>query len=672
MFLKRYSKLFKKNNRHDPFCAQADGIKDVKIGSAHRFDWAEDVYMPDAGKKETIGRNFSFKRLFLIKGFLLFFILVLFLRIAWLQIARGEYYYSMAEGNRIRIERIEPRRGVIYDTNFKPLVRNTANFMLYFVPVDLPDDSEKFTDLIFQVSRIITEKTSDDLIEKLSYIDRDSLEAYQPLFIADNIEYEKAMELYLKAANWPGVILANKTRREYLGYVIPGQSDDDAREACCVSLSHIIGYTGKINDQELKQFGNEYSPIDYIGKMGIEYFWENELKGESGKKQIEVDAIGKEKKILGQISAMNGNNLLLSLDVSQQNKLEEILIKHLNKLNSTRAAGIIMNPDSGEILSMVSIPSYNNNNFAIGISQEDYNLLISHPDNPLFNRAISGEYPSGSTIKPVMAAAALQEGVISENTKIRSVGGITIGQWNFPDWRAGGHGLVEVKRAIAESVNTFFYYIGGGYEEFTGLGVDKILKYGELFGLNSQTGVDLAGEASGFLPSRAWKEEVKGENWYIGDTYHLAIGQGDLLVTPLQVAMFTSVFANGGDLYRPHFVKQILSSEDKMLKEVLSEPVRKNFIDAYNIYVVREGLRQGVTSGSSRRLQSVPVEVAGKTGTAQWSSKEETHAWFTGFAPYKNPELVITILIEKGGEGSDTAVPIVEDYLKWYFEEYKK
>ena len=632
--------------------------------------------MPDSGgKSETIGRNFNFKRLPVIGVFSLAFILLLFSRIFWLQIVKGDYYRSMAEGNRIRIERVEPKRGIIYDRNKKPLVRNTANFMLYFVPADLPRGKEDLNKIILAVSRILGDKTEVELFEKLSPVDKDSIAAYEPLFIEDNIEYEKALNLYLKADNWPGVILTNKTRREYLSYELPPKSDkneDDTRNSCCISLSHVMGYTGKINNKELKKFGDEYLPIDYIGKMGIEYFWENELKGKSGKKKIEVDAIGKEKKILGQVDAVDGHNLVISLDINQQNKLEEILIRHLRNLNLDRAAAIVMDPDSGEILAMVSLPAYNNNYFAAGISQSDYDILINHPDKPLFNRAISGEYPSGSTIKPVIAAAALQEGIITENTTVLSTGGIKIGQWNFPDWRAGGHGIVSVRRAIAQSVNTFFYYIGGGYKDFKGLGVDKIVKYGELFGLNSQTGVDLAGEASGFLPSKEWKEKVKGEKWYIGDTYHLAIGQGDLLVTPLQVAAFTAVFANGGSLYRPHFVKEILSGNDEVLKEILNEPVRENFIGPYNINIVRQGLRQGVTSGSSRRLQSVSVAVAGKTGTAQWSSKNPPHAWFTGFAPYDNPELVITILVEQGGEGSDTSVPIAEDYLKWYFGEYRK
>ena len=347
----------------------------------------------------------------------------------------------------------------------------------------------------------------------------------------------------------------------------------------------------------------------------------------------------------------------------------EFLIK---KIDATKASAIVMNPQNGEILSMISLPAYDNNVFARGISQKEYSALISQSDNPLFNRSVSGEYPSGSTIKPVISVAALQEGIITEHTSFLSVGGLRIGKWFFPDWLAGGHGKTNVRKAIAQSVNTFFYYIGGGYENFRGLGVDKIVKYGHLFGLGTQLGVDLAGEASGFLPTREWKEEYKNEPWYIGDTYHLAIGQGDLLVTPLQVAVFTSVFANSGKLYRLHFIKEILTGDDETIRILENEPIRKDFIDSYNIYVVRQGMRQTVTLGSARSMQTVPVEVAGKTGTAQWSTKHENHAWFTGFAPYDNPELVITVLVEEGGEGSSVAVPIAKEFLEWYFGEYKK
>ncbi len=286
---------------------------------------------------------------------------------------------------------------------------------------------------------------------------------------------------------------------------------------------------------------------------------------------------------------------------------------------------------------------------------------------PLFNRSISGEYPSGSTVKIVVATAALEEKVISENTTVVSTGGLHIGAWTFPDWKPGGHGVVDVRKAIANSVNTFFYYVGGGYNDFVGLGVDRLEKYFKLFGLNEKTGIDLAGERAGFVPSAAWKKEVKGETWYIGDTYHLAIGQGDLTVTPLQVANYTAAVANGGTLYSPRLVKAILDDKNQLIKEVSTKIIRSNLADPNNLRIVREGMRETVTAGSARSLQTVPVPVAGKTGTAQWSSKKYPHAWFAGFAPYDNPQIAIVVLVEEGREGSSVATPIAKEILTWYF-----
>ncbi|MCK4540329.1 penicillin-binding protein 2 [Candidatus Parcubacteria bacterium] len=664
----------KKNKTINPFTIQSGRFKDGQINKFNKSSWFEDVFIFDKKEREMVGNSFNPGKLKILSAFFIFLLLFLLGKSAWLQIVKGDYYYSVAEGNRVRIERIEPKRGVIYDRFGRPLVRNRANFMLYFIPADISKD-EKERNLIFnKLGLILEDLSASDLSAKYNSVSQKSLdpqkslEAYQPLFVVDNIGYEKAMKLYLLSDFWPGIVLSNRTNRDYLVYGLENESE---QADYFLSMSHIMGYTGKINKTELEQFGEEYLAIDYIGKMGIEYFWENELKGKSGRKQIEVDALGKQKKIIGIVEPEDGNNLVLSLDVMAQIKLEEILNKHLKELNLAKASAIVMDPENGEILSMVSLPAYNNNAFARGISHEEYNVLVNHPYNPLFNRSISGEYPSGSTIKPLISAAALEEGIISEHTSFLSVGGLRIGEWFFPDWLAGGHGRTNVRKAIAQSVNTFFYYIGGGYEDFRGLGVDRIVEYGRLFGLGAQMGIDLAGESSGFLPTREWKENYKNEPWYIGDTYHLAIGQGDLLVTPLQVAVFTSVFANSGKLYRPHFIKEILSSDDKVIRISENEPVRKDFIDPYNIHVVRQGMRQTVTSGSARSMQTVPVEVAGKTGTAQWSSKHETHAWFTGFAPYDNPELVITVLIEQGGEGSSVAVPIAKEFLQWYFGEYK-
>ena len=651
--------MIKKNNltTKDPFVIQEGGNKYNYLKNGYRLDWTQQVFLPIGSEKETIGRNFNFSNLPKISFVLMFFLLIILFRVAWLQIINGKYYYDLAEGNRIRIERIEPKRGVIYDKENNPIVRNTANFLLYFIPADLPKNEQEKENITKRVSQILGILSPIDIKNTLDKIKIGSLESYQPLFIIDNIEYEKAMLLYLESDKMPGVYLTNKTRREY--------------NLSSLSLSHILGYTGKISENELAKAGSDYSLIDYIGKTGIENFWENELKGMYGKKQIEVDALGKEKKIINQIIGKDGHNLVLSLDINLQKKLEESIINELKKLKLTKACAIAMNPNNGEILAMVSLPSYNNNAFAKGISQKEYEEIINHPDHPLFNRCISGEYPPGSTIKPIMVVAGLEEKIINENTSFLSKGGLRVGEWFFPDWKAGGHGTTNARKAIAESINTFFYYLGGGFDNFVGLGVDRIVKYCKLFGLGKQTGIDLINESRGFLPSKEWKEAVKGERWYIGDTYHLSIGQGDISVTPLQVANYTAVFANNGSLYRPHFVNQILAGDDKIISQVDNKPVKSNFISKENLTIVREGMRQTVLAGSARSLQSAPVAVAGKTGTAQWANNKPAHAWFTGFAPYDNPQIVITILIEQGGEGSSVAVPIANDVLSWYFSQKK-
>lgn len=658
--MKIFSKFYKKNTYRntDPFSIKEGSFKDGLLKeSSFKKMWTEDTFDPAIGTKETIGRSFNFKKLYFVSFLLIFFISILFARTAWLQVVKGEYYLSMSERNRIRTERIDPRRGIIYDRNGNTLVRNQANFLLYFVPIDLPSDEEGRNKIFEKISLIIDSVSPEQLNEIYLSVKRGSFESFRPLFVVDNIEYEKAIKLYLESENMPGVVVSNKIRREYNLY--------------SKTLSHVLGYTGKISQTELEKAGSDYTMIDYIGKMGIEFFWENELKGVSGKRQTEVDALGYQKKIISKVEPEDGHNLVLSLDVVMQKKMEEIIIANLEKMNLGRASAVIMNPNNGEVLTLISYPSYNNNAFARGITQLEYDELINHPDKPLFNRAVSGEFPSGSTIKPVMAAAALQEGVITEKTSFISAGGISVGPWTFPDWQAGGHGVTDVRKAISQSVNTFFYYIGGGYNDFKGLGLEKIISYNKLFGLGSQTGIDLSGEASGFLPTREWKEDVIGEPWYIGDTYHISIGQGSLLTTPLQVANFTSFFANGGTIYRPHLVKQVLRSDDSVLYDTEIEAVKSDFIDDYNTEVVRQGMRRTVTDGSARRLSTLPITSAGKTGTAQWSSLKDNHAWYTGFAPYENPELVFTVLVEEGKEGSAVTVSIMQEFLEWYYTEYR-
>jgi penicillin-binding protein 2 len=265
-----------------------------------------------------------------------------------------------------------------------------------------------------------------------------------------------------------------------------------------------------------------------------------------------------------------------------------------------------------------------------------------------------------------MASAALQEEIITANTSFLSTGGLAIGQWFFPDWQAGGHGMTNVRKSIAWSVNTFYYMIGGGYGDFVGLGVRRMDEYLSKFGFGQKLGIDIPAEADGFLPTPEWKKETKGETWYVGDTYNFSIGQGDFLTTPLQIASMTATIANGGTLYKPHFAKSVEDEQYGDLTTFEPETIRSGFISATNIETVRLGMNDCVTGGSCWMLRNLPFSAAGKTGTAQWNRNKDTHAWYTSFAPFEHPEIVVTVLVEEGGEGSLSAQPIAADFYKWW------
>ena len=329
----------------------------------------------------------------------------------------------------------------------------------------------------------------------------------------------------------------------------------------------------------------------------------------------------------------------------------------LKRTGVDKASVVALDPRDGAVRALISWPSYDANAFVQGIGAEAYKALAEDPAHPLFPRAVSGEFPAGSTFKPFVSYAALNEGVVNEHTSFLSTGGLSVGPWFFPDWKAGGHG---VRKAIAESVNTFFYIVGGGYDATTGLGVERITDYARRFGFGQKTGIDLPGEADGFLPSKEWKEKAKGERWFVGDTYHLAIGQGDLLATPLQLAAAGAVIANGGHRVTPHVVEKVDGTPAQV-------PMPDGTFETANVTVVRQGMRQAVTSGSARFLNDLKFPVAGKTGTAQPGGDVKTHAWFLGFGPYQDPTLTIVVLLENGGEGSSFAVPIAKDLFAWWF-----
>lgn len=645
----------------DPFGFQMknEDMVGKKLSGDYRLN--EGDYLPD--NELFIGGlvvpSIKKKQLRILSVLMFGVVVILIGRIFWLQVVKGERYRNIAEGNRIRLAPIKAERGLIYDRNFQPLVKNVPIFSLALIPGDLPKNSQERKEILGKISELIgpistaadagldPDKIENEL-EKLPY-------SYQPTIIKENLDYQSAMKLMLELKEVPGVVLEIESQRKYLSEFSG-------------LFSHVLGYMGKISPEELQSRRTDYLLTDFIGKTGLEAQYETLLKGKNGQKRIEVNSLGKEERVVSQEPPEGGRDLVLCLDADLQKKSAEVLMKYL-KINNSRAGTVIaLNPENGELLSIFSYPAYDNNIFTQSASNKESLAFLQDPDSPMLFRAISGEYPPGSVIKLLTAAGALAEGIINQQTTILSQGGIKVNQWFFADWKEGGHGQTNLIKALAESVNTFFYYLGGGFGDFKGLGIEKINYYFRLFGLGQKTGIDLPNESKGFIATQEWKQGAKNEPWYIGDTYHISIGQGDILVTPLQVANYTAAVANGGFLFKPHLVKELSNFNSGQKIEIIPEIIGQDLIKSDYFSLIKQGLRAAVTEGSARRLADLSVAVAGKTGTAQVAGNEKSHAWFTGFAPYENPKIVLTILIENGGEGSVAAVPAAKEIFEWWFK----
>lgn len=617
-------------------------VRERKTGQEVIFSDPERDCLDSRGALGLKIKPISFK----LAGFCLGLIFLLLIgRGVYLQIFQGGYYRSVAEENRFRVEYLTAERGIITDRNEKILVENVPAFSLVLIINDLPKDYFERDKIFKRVIDLTGLQQADFDLLLQEYSDAPD----EKIIVKKDLNYEPALLAMSEEALLPGFTVILGTKRHY--------------DTSAVSLSQVLGYTGKINSEEFAALKNSgYRRVDEVGKVGVEKSWEAALRGRPGKRLVEVEASGQAKNIFSEEKAIKGATVKLTIDANLQAVTENSLREEMEKIGKKKGSAIVIDPNNGEILALVSLPSFDSNLFAGSIDGASYQNLLNDPNQPLFPRATLGEFPSGSTFKPYVAAAALAEGLITSTSSFLSTGGLRVGQWFFPDWKTGGHGVTDVRKALAESVNTFFYIIGGGYDIFTGLGVDRLVSYAALFGFGKPTGLDLPSEADGFLPSKDWKEKTKGERWYVGDTYHLAIGQGDLLVTPIQMAAALSAVANGGTKYTPH----VVLSTDEMAVKISSEKLPEAVIESLS--TVRSGMRQCETSGSGRRLGLLPITSAGKTGTAQIGGTEETHAWFTGFAPYENPEIAVVVLIEEGGEGSSTAIPVAEDVFKWWHD----
>jgi len=578
------------------------------------------------------------------------FFLIVLGRIIYLQVKGSEYYKALAEKSRSRVEWVMPHRGIIYGRNQKQLVYNIPIYSLSFdlekcdQEEDLALSNKKALDLFgIELEPLISKNEDNKLI-----------------LLKEGLSSEEVFAFRSQEEELPCLSLNYKENRDYL--------DNE-------SLSHVLGYIGKITQDEYARKADNYLLEDFIGKVGLELQYEKVLRGKLGIKSKEVSPLGEETRPLNEKEPQDGFSVLTSIDYGLQDKSYKTLKQTLIDNNLDAGAVLAINPQNGDILSLVSLPSFNNNLLSQGIEQDEFNRLLYAKDRPFFNRAISGTYPPGSTFKPLVAMAALEENIIDPEEGFQCRGFLRVlSKYNpnisylFRDWKT--HGWTNMKKAIAESCNVYFYIIGGGYEEREGLGIEKIKTYAKKIGLGEKTGIDLAGEAEGLIPDKKWKKTTKEEDWYIGDTYHASIGQGDISLTPLQVAQIYSFVSNLGKLYQPRLligIEEIPGSNK--FNQIEPELISSNIFNKENIKIVKEGLGEAVKTGSAQILQNLPVNSGAKTGTAQFGDGSQSHAWFAAFAPYENPEIVLVTLVEAGGGGSAVAAPVAYQILKYYFEE---
>jgi len=598
---------------------------------------------PFAEEKENLGARLNYVVIVVVG---LFFILVA--RLWYLQIIRGKEFRQLSESNRTRVQDILPPRGLITDRHGEILVDNYPSFELAVVREDV-SDLEDLAGRLCSLIGLSWAEVNDGLQAALKE------PSFKPAVIMSNMNWDQLSTLETHRYELPGVVIQVKPRRRYLQERL---------------APHAIGYLGEISPEQLNR--SEYGlnrPGDLIGQCGVEQMWERYLHGRRGRRIVEIDAAGRVLRIIKQVPPLPGKNLQLTIDARLQRAAQAAL-------GQTAGAVVALDPNNGEILAMASNPTFNQNAFVEGISGERWRQLSSDPRHPLENRAISGQYPPGSTYKIVVAAAGLAEGVITPDTTITCTGGYPFGNRTFRCWKKGGHGSVRLHRALVESCDVYFYEVGRR------LGVDRLGKYAKMFGLGQRTGLGLSNEKPGLVPTSEWKKKRFGEPWYEGETISVAIGQGYNLVTPLQMAIVTAVAANGGILYRPHLVKNITDSYGRVIKTVEPEVTHRLDLPPNIFKAIRAALAGVVNEpgGTGRRARLEGIIVGGKTGTAQVIGrsgldqelehlpyKHRDHAWFVACAPMDRPQIAVAVLAEHSGHGGSAAAPIAKQVLEAFF-----
>ncbi len=588
-------------------------------------------------------------------GVVLLFALLGF-RLWFLQILSGDHFVNLANNNRVRTVTIEAPRGVIYDRNGDVLVKNRAGLSLGILPMDVQDEGEV-------VSRLaaVLQIPVEDIEKKL---EKGKKDPYVVTTIKEDVP-ENPIVAYIKehSLEFPGVRVEKSYLRDY-----PRKE----------FVTHVLGYVGAVSDDDLKKFDiGDVKAGARIGKDGVEATYDSYLRGTTGSRTVEVDASGRPKRVLEQIDPLPGNNLVLTIDSDIQDAAERAIREGLQRahedgfVNAPAGAVVAMDPRNGEILALASYPDYDLSAWVGGMDASIYEALNAKgAHNPFLDRVIMGRYPAASTFKPFVAATALKTDLIDWNTVFFDPGSYKVGRQVWRCWKTEGHGDVNLVEAIMESCDVYFYNLGNKFYDQKGAVLQEGVRE---FGFGSTTGIDLPGEYSGRVPDKDWKQEVgetkEDKAWKPGDDINLSIGQGDLLVTPLQLAVAFSAIANGGDVMVPRLGMQITDASGSVIWHY--EPEKRNHIEMVgeDLDQIRRGLLyvtsqpEGTAYGA---FKGFPIPVAGKTGTAE-KRPEDDYAWFMGYAPAENPEIVVVALVEQGGHGSSVAAPVVRRVLEKYF-----
>ncbi|MDF0652725.1 MAG: penicillin-binding protein 2 [Nitrospira sp.] len=583
------------------------------------------------------------RRLFILRVGLLLVVALLGLRLWHLQIREGPYYRDLSENNRTRLVLLEPARGLIYDRHGVLLANNVPSFSLYVTLEDVKDREvliQQLTDLLGLDPTIVRKKMTAKGSKLL------------PRKIKDHMTLRDATLVESHRLDMPGVMIQVESQRNYPGGV---------------TAAHLLGYVGEISADQLEK--PEFIDLhqgSIVGQYGVEKSYDRHVRGMAGQKSVEVDALGHEKKASVVERPQAGNDLYLTIDARLQKVAEDLL-------GQEQGAIVALDPNSGDILAMASRPGFDPNVLSRELTAKQWVEIVQDEGRPLNNRASQGQYPPGSTFKIPMAVAALETKTVSPSTTVHCNGGYQFGKRLYHDWKAGGHGYVDLHNALVHSCDVYFYTIGQR------MGIDVIAEFGKDFGLGKTTGVELPSERSGIMPSTAWKQKAKNEQWLPGETISAAIGQGYVTVTPLQMASLVGTVANDGINYRPRLVQAVMDRTSGNLQELPAVPRGKMNAKPETFRIIKEALADVVVKGTATRAKSSMVTIGGKTGTAQVAAlrtgpeesipkKFRDHAWFVAFAPVESPKIAVAVLAEHMGHGGAAAAPLAKEIIETYMK----